>query len=210
MSLNLPSQLASVLVLVSAYLVGALPFAVWVGRIKGVDPRSRGSKNPGASNVARTLGVKWGLLTLALDAGKGALATLMSPQLFALLSVGAAHTTNGELNLLPALAAFASVLGHTTSPFLRGKGGRGVATTGGALVALHTGLGLLCALAWALVLLITQTPAWASLCLAVLMVTLSLRAEVAEPTQLFALLSATLIVVRHWSHIKRLLSPRSL
>ena len=59
--------------LILSYLFGALPFAVWVGRRAGKDPRAGGSKNPGASNVARTSGFRWGLITLGLDALKGAL-----------------------------------------------------------------------------------------------------------------------------------------
>ena len=54
-----------------SYGVGALPFAVWIGKRVGQDPRTQGSKNPGASNVARTSGVRWGVITLFFDAAKG-------------------------------------------------------------------------------------------------------------------------------------------
>ena len=196
------SSFTSPLFVALAYLIGALPFAVWVGRARGVDPRSRGSKNPGASNVARTLGLKWGLLTLALDALKGAAGVWLVS--FGVPFLSPQSDLQG-LTYLHSATAFAAVLGHTTSPFLAGKGGRGVATSAGALLALHSGLGLLCGLVWALTLLITQTPAWASLTLAGLMVALSTHPDVSDPVRLFVILSAALIMVRHWGHLKKLI-----
>jgi len=188
--------------LLGAYLIGALPFAVWVGRLKGVDPRTRGSKNPGASNVARTLGVKWGLLTLLLDGLKGYVAV----QLIASLCVQRDPSAWLSHEMWQASAGLMAVLGHSSSPFLGFKGGRGVATTGGGLIALHPGLGTLCALGWLLALMVTQRPAWASLLLSGVMIALSQSPDVSDPTRLYALLSALIIVARHWEHIIKLVS----
>lgn len=190
--------------LVGAYLLGALPFAVWVGKLKGVDPRARGSKNPGASNVARTLGVRWGLLTLALDGLKGYLAALC------ITRYGTQAQPNALLSneLWSALAGFMAVLGHCSSPFLGFKGGRGVATTGGGLLALHPGLGALCSIGWVLALMVTQRPAWASLLLCAVMLVLSQAQGVSDATQLFAILSSVVIVLRHWTHLVKLVSGK--
>lgn len=193
--------LSLVLTLLASYLFGALPFAVWVGQLKGIDPRTRGSKNPGASNVARTLGVKWGLLILVLDALKGYLVV----QLIAHFCTQNNRETWFSLEMWQAFAGVFAVLGHSTSPFLGFKGGRGVATTGGGLLALHTGLGLLCALGWFLTLMVTQRPAWASLILSAVMLVLSQSQGVSDATQLFTLLSAVIIVIRHWSHVVKMM-----
>lgn len=111
-----------------AYLLGSIPFALIVSLPKGVDPRKEGSKNPGATNVARLLGKKWGLLTFSGDSGKGLLALLLT-KIFTNLSFK-------EAPELYAGVAFFSVLGHLFSPFLRFKGGKGVATTIGTFLIL--------------------------------------------------------------------------
>ncbi|MCK9241011.1 glycerol-3-phosphate 1-O-acyltransferase PlsY [Desulfocurvus sp.] len=107
-----------------SYLLGAVPFGLLVGRVLcGVDPRTAGSRNTGATNIARLCGFKYGVLALALDLGKG------------LAPVALARTfTDSPLFL--ALAAGAAITGHCYSVFLRGKGGKAVATTIGAFVAL--------------------------------------------------------------------------
>ena len=188
--------------LIAAYLLGALPFAVWVGQLRGADPRKRGSKNPGASNVARTLGVKWGLLTLLMDGLKGFAAIYLIRALYAQSSVDAWLSAE----MWQAFGGLSAVLGHCTSPFLGFKGGRGVATTGGGLLALHMGLGLLCMIGWLLALMVSQRPAWASLILSAVMILLSQSQDVSDPTRIYALLCALIIVVRHWTHLVRLLS----
>ncbi|MEE8105269.1 MAG: glycerol-3-phosphate acyltransferase, partial [Planctomycetota bacterium] len=115
--------------LVGAFLLGALPFAYWLVRVThGVDIRTVGSGNPGATNAARLFGAKKRLLAFlvifSLDAGKGYLASAVLPGFFDLEPWA------------PALAAAVAVLGHSFSPFLRFRGGKGVATTIGALFGL--------------------------------------------------------------------------
>ncbi len=190
----MPPALTPALLLLLSYALGALPFAVWVGRLKGVDPRASGSKNPGATNVTRTAGLKWGLLTLLLDALKGAAAVW-------LLS---AHGLGWA-----AAAGWLAVLGHCTSPLLSFRGGRGVATTGGALLALHLGLGLAAVFTWLLALLVTRRAAWASLALSGGVVLLSLQPDVPSAVQLFCAGAGALIAARHWEYLKALLSGAS-
>jgi glycerol-3-phosphate acyltransferase PlsY len=107
---------------VAAYLVGAVSPASIVARHAGVDLRSSGSGNPGATNVGRALGRRWGFFVGALDVVKGAL-----PAAVALAVVGRPGAY---------VVAVAAVLGHVTSPFLRGHGGKGVATSLGVVLVL--------------------------------------------------------------------------
>ena len=118
-----------ILVLLISFLLGAVPFGLVLSRYKaGVDLRTTGSGNIGATNVARTLGMKMGLLTLALDLAKGLAAVLAARLLFQSdQSLGA---------LVPPLAGLAAFLGHIYSPFLKFKGGKGVATALGACLGL--------------------------------------------------------------------------
>lgn len=193
-----------------SYLLGALPFAVWVGRMTGRDPRTGGSHNPGASNVARTSGVRWGLLTLGFDAAKGALIPYLI--LSGMLISGEPPSRDmGELSLslsLPewaALSGICGVLGHITSPFLNFKGGRGVATALGAMLALHPGIAGVSIFTWLITLALTRVAAWASLIMSASFVLLSQFSHVGHEVSLFALCAATLITVRHWGHLKRLI-----
>ncbi len=110
-----------------AYLLGSIPFALVIALPKGVDPRKEGSKNPGATNVARLLGKKWGILTFLGDSGKGIVALYLTKILY-----------GAPLKMLPFYAGvtFFSVLGHLFSVFLKFKGGKGVATTIGTFLIL--------------------------------------------------------------------------
>ena len=105
-----------------AYLLGAVSPAATLARWRGVDLRASGSGNPGATNVGRALGPRWGVLVGALDVLKGAVPAAVA---LALVDRPAAY-----------VVAAAAVLGHVTSPFLRGRGGKGVATSLGVLLVL--------------------------------------------------------------------------
>lgn len=126
----IPTPLSALAVL-AAYLIGSVPFGYLVGRgLKGVDIRTVGSGNIGATNVGRTFGFKYFLLVFALDLAKGFLPTLGFPRLVALQSDGSSPPS------LPVFLALASILGHNYPVFLKFKGGKGVATSLGALSAL--------------------------------------------------------------------------
>lgn len=110
------------LVAVVCFLVGGINPATLVARARGTDLRSSGSGNPGATNAGRVLGRKWGALVLALDVLKAYLPTLLVLR---------------TMGTVPALVAgLAVVLGHVFSPFLGGKGGKGVAAALGAILAI--------------------------------------------------------------------------
>ena len=109
--------------IVGAYLVGSVPFGYLIGRMRGVDVRTVGSKNIGATNVYRTVGKGWGLLAFLCDFLKGLLPTL------------AALRWSGSADL-PVLVGLACVVGHTLTVFMRFRGGKGVATAFGMMIAL--------------------------------------------------------------------------
>ena len=125
--------------LVLAYGLGAVPFAVLVARARGVDIRAAGSRNPGAHNVMTQVGRGWGWLVLALDFAKGALPVLAAQAL--------GYAPEAQL-----AAGTASMLGHITSPLLGGRGGKGQAAGLGMLFVLNPGAAVI-GLALALVIL---------------------------------------------------------
>ena len=110
-----------------AYLVGSIPFGFLIGKMRGVDVRTVGSKNIGATNVYRTVGHKWGFLAFFCDFLKGLLPTL-----------GAKALASGDASLayLPLVVGVTTVAGHMWTCFMRFKGGKGIATGFGMLVAL--------------------------------------------------------------------------
>ena len=119
------------LFLVAAYLCGAVPFGFLIGKMRGVDVRTVGSKNIGATNVYRTVGHKWGLLAFFCDFLKGLLPTLAARYL----------APQGEAYLsLPIVVGVMTVIGHMFTCFMKFKGGKGIATGFGMLVALIPGL----------------------------------------------------------------------
>ena len=110
------------------YLLGSISPAVYVARVFGVDLYASGSGNPGATNVGRTLGARWGVIVGVIDIAKG----FVPAALFGIY-VG---EIAGEV------AGLAAVLGHITSPFLKGRGGKGVATTLGAILGVQPWLAI--------------------------------------------------------------------
>lgn len=117
------------LLLLGAYLVGAIPFAQLMARVNGVDLRAVGSGNVGAGNLTKSVGVAWGLTAGVLDGLKGLIPVLLC--LNAGLGPGAAG-----------LVGVAAVVGHNWSIFMQGRSGRGLATAFGVILALHPPLAI--------------------------------------------------------------------
>jgi glycerol-3-phosphate acyltransferase PlsY len=110
-------------VVIGSYLIGSIPSGLVVGKLKGVDVREYGSGNIGTTNVLRTLGARYGAIVLIADVLKGVIAVVLARYVI--------ETPTGEM-----AAGFAVVAGHDWSLFLKFKGGRGVATSLGALLPL--------------------------------------------------------------------------
>lgn len=179
-----------------SYLLGAIPFGLLIGRAVGVDPREAGSGNIGATNVARTAGTRWGLLTLALDFLKGAAAPV------------AAVFMAPQLPWLAPAAGLAALLGHVFPAYLGFKGGKGVATAAGAFAALAPlpfGLALA---SFGVTAGLTRTVALGSLVSAVVLVVACLALGAPALVSGLAGVAAALIFVRHASNIRRLVERR--
>lgn len=183
-----------------AYLIGSLPFAVIVSRALGLpDPRSYGSGNPGATNVLRTGRKLAALLTLVGDCGKGWLAVFL-----------AASYAPGYGVSAPAVAAclVAVFLGHVFPVFLGFRGGKGVATAGGVLLALDPWLGLAALTTWTVIVLLTRYVSLASITAAACAPAYALFMS-PQPGAVSALiLIGALIVWRHRGNIRNLVSGK--
>lgn len=172
----------------TGYLLGAVSPATLVAARRGVDLRQIGSGNPGATNVGRALGRRTGMAVAALDVLKG------------LLPAAGFGALDHRAGLLAGLAA---VVGHISSPFLRGRGGRGVATAAGAVLASHPLWGLILVLVWVAVVVVGRWVTLASMTAAVAVVLVSL---IAAEDRLWALVLAAIILVRHQPNVARKLA----
>jgi len=129
----------AVTILVS-YLIGSIPFGVFAGGIAGIDIRQHGSGNIGATNVLRILGKKYGIAVFLADALKGLIAVR--------LAVWVAGSDPFHRNLLGILAAIFVIIGHSFPVWLRFRGGKGVATSGGACFGLLPVPALIAGIVW--------------------------------------------------------------
>ncbi len=141
----------NILPVLAAYLLGSIPTAVWVGKLfYGVDVRTQGSGNAGATNTIRVLGLKAGIPVMVVDVFKGYLAVQLAPLL---ASTGPEETVSAYLLLLVAAAA---VLGHTFPVFAGFRGGKGVATLLGVGLSLYPHAALVTVGIFVLVLIISR------------------------------------------------------
>jgi glycerol-3-phosphate acyltransferase PlsY len=185
--------------IVCAYLLGSISFAVIISRLFALpDPRTYGSHNPGATNVLRS-GNKWAaILTLVGDAAKGWLAVW-----------AAQHFEPQDGNsLLVAAVALAVFLGHLFPIFLRFKGGKGVATALGVLLALNAWLGLAILATWILVALIFRLSSLAALFAAVSAPIYAVGLALPSEYVLTLVGISLLLILRHKSNIQNLLAGK--
>lgn len=194
--------LALAATLLLGYLSGSLPFGLWLGRaLRGVDVRTLGSGNLGATNVYRSLGPAIGIATLVLDIGKGALPVWLLPR----SPLGAAFP--GGVEWCALAAGFAAVAGHVWT-FLAGfRGGKGVATSAGVALALSPPAFGVFAGVFVLVLALTRYVSLGSMLGAVAFAAALARfgpGGVASPTFVVGLLLAALVIVRHKDNLARL------
>ena len=179
-----------------SYVIGSLPFAVIVSRVLGLpDPRSYGSGNPGATNVLRTGKKVAALLTLAGDGGKGWLAVFLAARFAADYGVSGTGV---------AACAVAVFLGHLFPAFLRFKGGKGVATACGILLAADPWLGVLALATWLVVALVSRFASLASIVAATSAPACAYFMSVQASAVIAFALIAVLIVWRHKSNILNL------
>jgi glycerol-3-phosphate acyltransferase PlsY len=175
-----------------AYLVGAIPFGLIVGKVfYGVDVRQHGSGNVGSTNVFRVLGKRAGVAVMALDILKGYVPAALAAALF--------H---------PWYAIFiaaAPVVGHIYSVFLKGSGGKGVATGAGVVLALVPLAFVICFINWITLIIVTRYVSVASLTVACLVPVLVILLDVPLPYQIAGVLVAMIVWWAHRGNIRRLL-----
>ncbi|MGH7896963.1 MAG: glycerol-3-phosphate 1-O-acyltransferase PlsY [Candidatus Binatia bacterium] len=175
------------------YLVGSIPTGVLLGRLAGVDVRSAGSGNIGATNVARTAGRRLGLVTLVGDFAKGFLPVWLAREL-------------GLAEAAVAAVAAAALLGHVFSVFLAFHGGKGVATGIGALVALAPGAALIPLAVFAATFAASRIVSTSSIAAAASAPVALLLLGYPAATCVAASAMALLIIYRHKDNIGRLLA----
>jgi glycerol-3-phosphate acyltransferase PlsY len=214
-----------------AFLCGSIPFGLIIAKAKGINIREHGSGNIGATNVLRVVGKKYGITCLLLDAIKGFIPVVIAVNLIQITgkNVGLFHIGGLDASalLLPAaeqfkgqfvhvLTALVAVLGHNYSPWVGFKGGKGIATSAGVLLALMpAGVGLLIVV-WLVVFLISRYVSLASIIAAAALPLITIygswfHGRIADgtwnkPLFSFSLVIAILAVWKHRSNITRLLA----
>ena len=191
---------------VLAYLLGSIPFGLLVGRSRGIDIREHGSKNIGATNVWRVLGKGCGLFTFFCDAAKGWLAVIAG------LWIAARWPGHGlESGYVGIAAAMGCILGHTFPVWLRGKGGKGVATSLGVIFGMVPLAALLTFAVWGVVFKVSRYVSLASIvaavALPVIVIGLMFLGQIHGWSFFYFACAAALLVVRlHRDNIKRLVA----
>jgi len=182
-----------------AYLLGTFPSADIVARASGVVITTMGSGNPGASNVTRVLGWRKGVLVFALDAAKGAIATLVG------LWAGGWDGGPADPRVAGYALGAAAILGHVFPVTRRFRGGKGVATGGGVMAVLHPAAVAALAVVWLLVSRLTGRASVASIaCIALFPIGLAITGAPAWEFGATVALAA-LVLARHAGNVARLL-----
>ena len=198
----MPPTLIILLAAIAAYLAGSIPFAIISSRIFGLaDPRSYGSKNPGATNVLRSGNKAAAIFTLLGDASKGWLAVYLAKK-FAIDYVSGPGAT------LIGLVALAVFFGHLYPVFLKFKGGKGVATAAGVLLALDPLLGLATLGTW---LFIAFTLRYSSLAALIAATAAPIYAAMLWGSNGLVLVVGVIamaLVGKHWQNLQRLMAGK--
>jgi glycerol-3-phosphate acyltransferase PlsY len=181
--------------LIGTYLVGAIPFGLFFGKaLGGVDVRTVGSRNIGATNVLRAAGKKAALLTLLADCLKGLIPVLLAATIF----------SDDRLSVLCGVAA---ILGHNFPVYVNFKGGKGVATSFGVVLAVAPWTGLACLLAWACAAALWKYSSLSALVAFAVypFITFAVHGD-SKPRAFLSLFVFAMIYYRHRENIRRLIS----
>ncbi|KEQ29229.1 glycerol-3-phosphate 1-O-acyltransferase PlsY [Pedobacter antarcticus] len=198
----------SISAVILAYLCGSIPTAVWLGQaFYGIDVREYGSGNAGATNTFRVLGTKAGLAVMIIDIAKGFTATKLA--YFIGMSVTGPHNSSQFVNYELALGVTA-VMGHLFPVFAGFRGGKGVATLLGMILAVNFPAAMLCVLVFVVTLLLTKYVSLSSICagftfpLGIIFVLHStIKSEV-----LYSMVVCILVLVTHQKNLERLLKGK--
>ncbi len=210
-----------------AFLLGSIPFGLIIARAKGINIRDHGSGNIGATNVLRVIGKKYGITCLFLDALKGLIPTVIAISLIRFEGIQNPMTLTGlapyaqEFPMLTAqifqvLTGLFAILGHNYSPWVGFKGGKGIATSAGVLIALMPAAIVILAVVWAVAFLVGRYVSLASIIAAAALPLLTLwgswfhgkiqNGTWNKPLFIFSLIIAVLAIWKHRTNIQRLLA----
>ncbi len=193
-----------ILLCILSFIFGAIPWGYIIGKSKGIDLRKVGSGNIGATNVLRVIGKKEALITLLLDISKGFI-----PVIIARMILNQSPINSHETFMIGLVGIFA-ILGHCFSPFLKFKGGKGVATSIGVLFAYIPFIGLFTVIIWILTFKISKISSLGALIsFALLPLNVYLFGYQYE-VLIVAFLITTIIYIKHIPNIKRLLQGKEL
>ncbi|ACI21242.1 MULTISPECIES: glycerol-3-phosphate 1-O-acyltransferase PlsY [Thermodesulfovibrio] len=190
----------SLILFLFAFFFGSIPWGYIIGKLKGIDLRHVGSGNIGTTNVLRAIGKKEALITLLLDISKGAIPVLVVKII----------PSYGDNLFLIGLVGIFSILGHCYTPFLKFKGGKGVATSIGVLLAYMPLAGLITILIWIITFKISKISSLSALISFALLPMNVFLLDYPEEIKFFAFLFTTVIYLRHIQNIKRLLKGTEL
>jgi len=186
-----------ILLILLSYLIGSIPFGYLVGKyLKGIDIREYGSGNIGVANTFRVMGTKYALLVLAGDCLKGFFPIVLARWLV---------IERIEFYLFVGLVA---IVGHNWSVFLRFKGGKGIATTYGVLLAFYPYIAIVAAVIWGAIVLTTKFAALGSIVSVFSMFILSFLFKTPMEFKIFIVFIFLFAILRHRSNIVRLLHQK--
>ena len=179
-----------------AYLAGSIPFAYLAGRANGIDLRTQGSGNLGATNAMRVLGPKWGILVYVADTLKGAIPVIALPPLV--------QTSRADLWAI--VFGVAAIVGHVRPVFLLGQGGgKGVATTGGVFFGLSWLATLIAFLSFLVALALTKRVSIGSLTAAIVLPAgVIIERGIRDPLSIMCVLIALFVIWLHRGNIARI------
>jgi len=190
------------LLIIAAYLIGSIPTAYWIGKaFFNIDIREHGSKNMGASNTFRVLGPVWGIIVLIIDLGKGMAAVQLA------LLVHSTDWLGTEKSFWQLLFGLVAVAGHVFPIFAGFRGGKGVATLFGLVLAIQPWIALISIGAFLIVVFLTRYISVGSIIAAVVFMACVWFAYKESNVYMrwFSIMAATLVIFMHRSNILRLL-----
>ena len=208
-----------------AFLLGSIPFGLLIAKAKGIDIRQHGSGNIGATNVLRVVGKKYGITCLILDALKGLIPTIVgislirfagmkNPMMISALDPFSAEFPMLTAQVLQVITGLCAILGHNYSPWVGFKGGKGIATSAGVLIAMMPAAIVILLIVWLIVFATTRYVSLASIVAAAVLPLVTLwgswfhgkiqNGTWNKPLFAFTVIIAVLAVWKHRSNIQRL------
>ena len=191
------------LILISCYIIGSFPSAVWIGKIfHNIDIRQHGSHNAGATNTFRVLGNKWGWIVLFLDVSKGYLGASI-PLLLEAMYAG----YKDEVLILQLLASFCVIIGHVFPILANFRGGKGVASSLGIILAINLETAIICLCIFLIVFLIWRYVSLGAIVASLFfpVVSFFVMKEDARIMIVFSVILALIVIFSHRKNINRLL-----